>query len=138
MIHDLNQFGLHIKAKATSTLNNMRKADLIEYIRDLEHNYNVAVDFNEQQARNCEKLLKDAKVQDWTPCSDHKPEESGDYLVFHHAGFCQVVSYSERYDAWNAVDRCYVAENVMEDIVAWMELPADYVPPEPEVIEHEN
>ena len=32
-----------IKPKAGSTLNNMRKAELIEYIRCLEHNYNVTV-----------------------------------------------------------------------------------------------
>lgn len=49
---DLNQIGQHCETKADSTLNNMKKADLIEYIRMLEHNYNVAVDFNIQQVKN--------------------------------------------------------------------------------------
>jgi hypothetical protein len=34
----------------------MRKADLIEYIRCLENNYNVAVSFNENQAKYIESL----------------------------------------------------------------------------------
>ena len=47
-----------IKPKADSTLYKMRKSELIEYIRCLEHNYNAAVWFNENQARNVERLLK--------------------------------------------------------------------------------
>ena len=46
----------YIKPKAHLTLYNMRKADLIEYIRTLEHNYNVAVSFNENQAKYIESL----------------------------------------------------------------------------------
>lgn len=46
----------YIKPKAHSTLYNMRKVDLIEYIRTLEHNYNVAVSFNENQAKYIESL----------------------------------------------------------------------------------
>lgn len=42
----------NLKTKASSTLNGMKKSELIEYIRILEHNYNVAVSFNEQQAKN--------------------------------------------------------------------------------------
>ena len=49
------------KTYSDSTLMNMRKADLLEYIRTLEHNYDVAIQFNEQQASNCEKLLKDVR-----------------------------------------------------------------------------
>ena len=42
------------------TLQGMTKTDLIEYIRLLEKNLYTAEKFNEQQAINCEKLLKDA------------------------------------------------------------------------------
>lgn len=49
---DISQVGKHCETKADSTLNNMKKADLIQYIRTLEHNYNVAVDFNIQQVKN--------------------------------------------------------------------------------------
>ena len=53
---DFNQIGNHCKVLADSTLNNMKKEELIRYVRILEHNYNVAVDFNIQQARNFEKM----------------------------------------------------------------------------------
>ena len=56
MVIDVGVVKNHIKPKADSTLYNMRKVDLIEYIRTLEHNYNVAVSFNENQARYIESL----------------------------------------------------------------------------------
>ena len=46
------------KPKAYSTLCNMRKDELIEYIRLLEENHNTAVAFNHQQAKNFEKLME--------------------------------------------------------------------------------
>ena len=54
MLHDINQSGVHREHKTTTTLKAMTKAELIKYIRMLEHDYNVAVDFNERQARNTE------------------------------------------------------------------------------------
>ena len=56
MVVDVGVVKNHIKPKADSTLYNMKKADLIEYIRTLEHNYNVAVSFNENQAKYIESL----------------------------------------------------------------------------------
>jgi hypothetical protein len=56
MVVDVGVVKNHIKPKADSTLLNMRKADLIEYIRCLENNYNVAVSFNENQAKYIESL----------------------------------------------------------------------------------
>ena len=58
MVVDIGIVKNHIKPKADSTLRNMRKDDLIEYIRCLEHNYNVAVSFNNQQAKNFETMMK--------------------------------------------------------------------------------
>ena len=43
-----------------STLAHMPKDNLIEYIRLLEKNCYSAEQMNEQQARNCEELLKKA------------------------------------------------------------------------------
>lgn len=54
MITDMAGVKQHIKPKAHSTLMNMRKKDLVDYIRCLEHNYNVAVSFNENQAKYIE------------------------------------------------------------------------------------
>ena len=56
MVVDAGVVRNYIKPKADSTLYNMRKVDLIEYIRTLEHNYNVAVSFNENQAKYIESL----------------------------------------------------------------------------------
>lgn len=51
-----------VKSKySDSTLRNMSKDDLIQYIRLLEHNYAVAIEFNEQQAHNIENFLKGLK-----------------------------------------------------------------------------
>lgn len=52
IIVDLNTVLKPNKPYADSTLNNMRKADLIEYIRTLEYNHNVAVATLNQQAEN--------------------------------------------------------------------------------------
>jgi rubrerythrin len=56
MVVDVGVVKNHIKPKTDSTLYNMRKVDMIEYIRTLEHNYNVAVSFNENQAKYIESL----------------------------------------------------------------------------------
>lgn len=52
MVADIGNVKSYIKPKADSTLLNMRKRELIAYIRCLEHNCNVAVAFNNQQAKN--------------------------------------------------------------------------------------
>ena len=56
MVVDVGVVKKHIKPKADGTLYNMRKVDLIEYVRTLEHNYNVAVSFNENKAKYIESL----------------------------------------------------------------------------------
>ena len=56
MVVDIGEVRKYIKPKADSTLRNMRKDNLIEYIRCLENNYNTAVSFNENQARYIESL----------------------------------------------------------------------------------
>lgn len=63
MVVDVGVVKNYIEPKADSTLYNMRKADLIEYIRTLEHNYNVAVSFNENQAKYIESLGFDKLVR---------------------------------------------------------------------------
>lgn len=60
---DLSKVGLpRTKPYADSTLMTWSKAELIKYIRILERNYDDAIFFNEQQARNVEKMLKDREV----------------------------------------------------------------------------
>ncbi len=74
MVVDVGVVRNYIKPKADSTLYNMRKVDLIEYIRTLEHNYNVAVSFNENQARYIESLdISDGHK--WIPVTERLPTE---------------------------------------------------------------
>lgn len=42
---------------SNATLASMKKSELIEYIRVLEHNWSIAIDWNEQQARNFADML---------------------------------------------------------------------------------
>ena len=70
MLHDINQYGVHREHKTTTTLKAMTKAELIKYVRMLEHDYNVAVDFNERQARNIEQMMKDGRLAEVIRCKD--------------------------------------------------------------------
>ena len=100
MVVDIGVVRNYIKPKADSTLYNMRKTDLIEYIRCLEHNYNVAVSFNENQAKYIESLgiIKVVRCKD---CIEVDGMEDGLY----HCPYCtdlkkadDFCSYGERKD----------------------------------------
>ena len=96
MVVDIGVVKNHIKPKADSTLYNMRKVDLIEYIRTLESNYNVAVSFNENQARYIESL----GITEVVRCKDCIYWEDGyfGYCPKHHISmeFDDFCSYGER------------------------------------------
>lgn len=83
MVLDVGTVKMCIKPKADSTLLGMRKADLIEYIRALEHNYNVAVSFNENQARYIGSL---GVWPGWTPVAKRKPEAEKYVLLWYAEG----------------------------------------------------
>lgn len=56
---DISKLGLPREKKySDSTLKAMTKADLIDYIRTLESNYDAQLWFNIQQAKNFENMLK--------------------------------------------------------------------------------
>ena len=79
MVVNIGEVKRHIMPKADSTLRNMRKDDLIEYIRTLEHNYNVAVSFNENQAKYIESL---GVLPKWIPVTERLPEEMKTVLAW--------------------------------------------------------
>ena len=131
MVVDIGEVKRHIKPKADSTLHNMRKADLIEYIRCLEHNYNVAVSFNENQAKYIEGL---GVSLGWIPVSERLPnfypnkrravlvtlkDDDGKFLV-------TTAKYSEEHKYWYdfTESRFY-----RFDVLAWMLKPDAYEPP---------
>ena len=70
MLVDVTLVNTYHKPYADSTLNNMKKSELIEYVRMLENNYNIAVSFNHQQAKNVEKLLEQEHGQWEEPTVD--------------------------------------------------------------------
>lgn len=60
---DLSKVGLpRTKTYSDSTLKTWRKTELIKYIRMLERNYDDAIFFNEQQAKNIEKMRNEREV----------------------------------------------------------------------------
>ena len=61
-------------------------------------------------------------VQEWISVKDRLPEESGYYLVFADNGRREVLSYSKKYQAFNAFDDAYSEEYVIP-VTHWMPLP---------------
>lgn len=59
LVIDVSEIRRHTKHFAETTLRNMKKDQLIEYIRILEHNINVTNSFLDQQARNFKILMKE-------------------------------------------------------------------------------
>ena len=60
-------------------------------------------------------------AQQWIPCSEGLPEESGDYLVTvaHHSGelLVEVDQFDNENGSW---------WHYMDDVIAWMSLPEPY------------
>lgn len=96
LIFDVSEIRKAIKPKADSTLNNMRKADLIEYIRCLENNYNAAVWFNENQARYIEQLGfpidPESLRPKWISVEDRLPETETEVLILARHGKRNVIT----------------------------------------------
>ena len=61
-------------------------------------------------------------VHEWISVDDRLPEESGYYLVFADIGRNEVLSYSKKYQAFNAFDDSYSESNVIP-VTNWMPLP---------------
>lgn len=122
MVVNIGQVRQRIKVKADSTLRNMRKDDLIAYIRTLEHNYNVAVSFNENQARYIESL---GVLLGWIPVTERLPENDVDVLALLHTGDSVVVERcGETWKVrWNGT-------NLDRKPTHWMPLPE---PPKEEI-----
>ena len=65
------------KPLADSTLNNMKKSDLIEYVRMMEKNANAATAMLNQQYEN----VKNMHLAKWIPVKEKLPEPYASVLV---------------------------------------------------------
>ena len=121
MVVDVGTVKQYIKPKSDSTLYNMRKRDLIEYVRSLEHNCNVAVAFNENQAKYIESL---GVLPKWIPASERLPEKLGLFLVIERHWING--SPVRRIAKWNTQD-WFTADRRSREITPrvthWMPLP---------------
>ena len=110
------------KMPSDTTLNNMKKADLIKLLHTAQHNYeslmwfyNNAVKVNMSQLNN----------NGWITCSERLPEKYGEYLCCDTYGKFVLGFPSES----NTSDTGFIVETEHEycyDIIAWMELPEKY------------
>lgn len=137
MVVDIGVVRKHIKPKADSTLYNMRKVDLIEYIRTLEHNYNVAVSFNENQAKYIESLgFNGGVVQEWISVEDEqKPKDRKHYFIAYVFGDSDMHFFGEAmyhaFEGNDLVDRPHFSNEGVNDmrVTHWMEIPKLPQPP---------
>lgn len=106
------------KMPADTTLNNMKKADLIKLLHTAQHNYeslmwlyNNAVKANMSQLNN----------NGWIPCSERLPEKGQMVIACNIHGAVFVVCF------YNGLFQgCRV--HTTDDILAWQPLPAPYQP----------
>lgn len=105
------------KMPSDTTLNNMKKADLIKLLHTAQHNYeslmwfyNNAVKVNMSQLNN----------NGWIPCSEKLPEKDMWCLVTFESGNVGTMQYLVTNNwGWNGMR----GDN---KVIAWMSLPAPY------------
>lgn len=71
-----------------------------------------------------ELAIEVLKKNQWTPCSERLPEESGKYLAQLDWENITVITFSKKWQKWNAFDS-HPPEHEME-VIAWMLLPEPY------------
>ena len=62
----------------------------------------------------------------WIPCSERLPEESGKVLVYDKSGTMLIVNYSKKHNQFNNYDefeKTPISEYLFKDIIAWLPLP---------------
>ena len=111
------------KMPSDTTLNNMKKVDLIKPLHTAQHNYeslmwfyNNAVNVNMSQLKN----------NGWIPCSERLPEEDGKYIV-------TVKNLTGRWIMKNNVFVCNYWDDDFHfqgwddnEVIAWQPLPLPY------------
>ena len=102
------------KMPADTTLNNMKKADLIKLLHTAQHNYETLMWFyNNAVKANMSQLNNNG----WIPCSERLPKESHDYLICDDKG--NVYSSTYHNNRW-------FVNFATDEVIAWQPLPAPY------------
>lgn len=120
------------KMPADTTLNNMKKADLIKLLHTAQHNYETLMWFyNNAVKANMSQLNNNG----WIPCSERMPNKK-EYLK--NDGRFIVTdgnrSYQSIYDIYRDVFRTFRMYNIGKEciydqddcVIAWMPLPPIY------------
>lgn len=124
MVNDFNGFGKGVigkKLPSDTTLNNMKKADLIKLLHIAQHNYEtVSWFYNNAVNANMAQLNNNG----WIPCSERLPKVETTVLIhakrkytqelmfiplttcFHHA---EVATGTNRHSTWKHSEECFPA-----------------------------
>lgn len=98
-----------------TTLNNMKKEDLIKLLHTAQHNYETLMWFyNNAVKANMAQLNNNS----WIPCSKRLPEANGWYLVTNELGVVQQQYWGARH--WHKLRD--------DAVIAWQPLPDPYIP----------
>lgn len=112
------------KPYADSTLRNMTKAQLIQVIRDYEHNYAVLYEANERGIAAAEKMIQDRKKGHWIVTGKRERENT---MPDNDCTEREGALYVERDRAINEVSRFlgYLDEDMVERLtIALKRLPS--------------
>lgn len=118
------------KMPADTTLNNMKKADLIKLLHTAQHNYETLMYFyNNAVNANMAQLSNNG----WIPCSERLPDKYCHCLVtrrndYKDGSFDSDVRedvYIELEGVWDWQSKF---EGLIDNIIAWQPLPAPYKP----------
>ena len=115
MVQEFCGFGKGVVGKklpSDTTLNNMKKADLIKLLHTAQHNYETLMWFyNNAVNANMAQLNNNG----WIPCSERLPKKKTWVLVTRKSGVVDIEELSAK--GWI----CKI-----DEVIAWMPLPAPY------------
>ena len=110
------------KMPADTTLNNMKKADLIKLLHTAQHNYETLMWFYNNAVKvNMAQLNNNG----WIPCSERLPDTYNNLLICQSDGYVNVGWYS--LNEFKDMNSC-----PYKNVIAWQPLPESYIPKQEE------
>lgn len=115
-VHDINnwlRFPCAKKPYADSTLRSKTKSELIQILRDYEHNYEVLWQANERGIKAAQEMLQ--KAGRWISVKERMPEDGKNVLAYEGGGFF--------YIDWCVEGEWVIAGQSCGVVTHWMPLP---------------